>query len=416
MVVIQATAEAAVAHVLRRLTFGPHPGQVAELVGDGPQALIQQLLNNATNDTAVTDPGDSLAESGDDYDSLVNWWLRRLARPDTGLHERLVWFWHNHFVTSIEEVENTMMRGQHELIRKHAAGNFKELFTAIMHDPAMLVYLDGDTSTGDAPNENLAREAMELFGLGNGNYTEADVKAGAKALAGWRVDWETGESWLSEEDRYQRPVELLGVRKRMGVEEFVDTVCAQEACGRHIAGKLHEYFVGFAPDEARRRELAAILVDSNFEILPLVAAIVEHHTFLENRNNIARSPVEWYLAVRAGAGLRLDVWTLWNLGQMPLHPRNVGGWPHHLEWLDRTQLFLRAQQIVQLALPAEAIVGRDDLVTAALEHCGLYDVSTTTQDQLRSVMSEVDAERLSRFDAAHLLLELSLNSPEFALT
>ena len=138
-----------------------------------------------------SDPEEGIGE--DDYDALLNGWIRQLRHPEAALHERLTWFWHGHLTTSTDKASFVpALWRQQRLLRRHALGNFRDLLRDITTDAAMLVYLDGDGSVADAPNENFSRELMELFTLGRGSYGEADVRAGARALAGWSVDTEDG--------------------------------------------------------------------------------------------------------------------------------------------------------------------------------------------------------------------------------
>ena len=144
----------------------------------------------------------------------------------------------------------------------------------MLTDPLMLLYLDGAGSNGDNPNENLARELMELFTLGVGNYAEDDVKAGARALSGWRVDWENNEAWFEPDAHYDRPLTFLGTRARFGVDEVVDAVCDHAACAVHVATRLHTHLVGVEPEPDEAERLARVFRSADLEILPLVEAIV----------------------------------------------------------------------------------------------------------------------------------------------
>ena len=132
----------------------------------------------------------------------------------------MVWYWHGHFTTAIDNVGAVLMWEQHRLVRKHALGNFRTLTKEMVEDGAMLVYLDGDGSQGDQPNENLARELMELFTLGVGNYIEDDVKAAALALSGYWVDWDTAEVTFEPEEHYDRPIQFLGSRSRFSAADI----------------------------------------------------------------------------------------------------------------------------------------------------------------------------------------------------
>ena len=157
-----------IAHVLRRTTFGPFPGQVDELVKAGAGATIELAFG-----TKPEVPADRL-DGKDDYgDRMTRYWLERMLDRRPSVHERMVWYWHGHLVSSLDKASEPAMWRQHVLLRKHALGNFRELMHAIAIDPAMLAYLDGDGSRGENPNENFAREVMELFMLGTGQLHRA---------------------------------------------------------------------------------------------------------------------------------------------------------------------------------------------------------------------------------------------------
>ncbi|MGD9796333.1 MAG: DUF1800 family protein, partial [Acidimicrobiia bacterium] len=164
---------ALVAHLLRRTTFGPFPGQVEALAERGIDVAVRSVLS--ANALQLDPP-----EFGTDDDErvLVDWWLDAMANPAAGLHEKMVWFWHGHLTSSLDKAEVQLMWRQHQLLRKHALGNFRDLLQAITIDAAMLAWLDGNGSTSEAPNQNYGREVMELFTLGHdGGYSEADVAA-----------------------------------------------------------------------------------------------------------------------------------------------------------------------------------------------------------------------------------------------
>ena len=213
--------EAQIAHVLRRTTFGPFPGQVKALAPKGVDAAITRIL--AAKALATT-PAPPLDDDGSN--APVDWWLDRMANPNAGIHEKMTWFWHGHLTTSHSKVFRWKVEfPQHLLLRKYAMGNFRTLLQKITVDAAMLLYLDGSWSTADDPNENYSRELMELFVLGRGNYTQDDVRNGAKALAGWYVDWDTGKIGFNDWGALDAPVPYLGKSVKRA-PDVVDAVLA----------------------------------------------------------------------------------------------------------------------------------------------------------------------------------------------
>lgn len=401
----------AVAHLLRRTTFGPRPGQVEALVDRDPDALITEILDDSGDLADGVEPPDL----ADDDGRLVQWWLDRIRDPRAGIHERMVWYWHGHFTTSLARVSADMMWRQHQRIRHHALGSFRDLTREMVTDAAMLVYLDGSGSTGDNPNENLARELMELFTLGVGNFAEDDVKAAARALSGYWVDWETSEVHFEADAHYDRPVRFLGERARHDVDRVVDALLADPACAGHVAARLHRYFVGLDPEPSQREELASVFRDHDLEILPLVEAILRSDAFATSRRTRTRQPVEWLVAALAalGAGAaEIETWSLGGTGQIPFHPPNVAGWPDDDRWVDGSQVLDRVGRVLDLGWQEVIDVEIEPTVDAVLARCGIWEVSTTT----RSVLDDA-IRRQSEFDRGlELLFALTLTSPEFSLT
>jgi uncharacterized protein (DUF1800 family) len=279
-------------------------------------------------------------------------------------------------------------------------------------DSAMLYWLDGAGSIADAPNENYAREVMELFTLGraSGAYTEADVRAAAVAFSGWWVDGENGnEVRFDEESGPQAPVSLLGQRVSTAAEA-IDVICDHPACAPFIAGKLHAYFVGATPSDARRAELADVFVSSGLEVLPLVTAIVDHPSFLESPGNRPRSALEWFLAARHFYGVDIDQWALSLMGQVPFEPPNVAGWPGNDRWLSAGATFTKAQTASDASWDTPTLDDADP-VGAVLARAGLHDVSDVTRAALDGAAAAVDSRR-DRSTILHALVALS---PEFSL-
>lgn len=394
-----------IAHLLRRLTFGPHPGQIDELLPLGVAGALEQLLA-----ASPLEPDEPQLGSGDDYGVVRNWWLRVLSRPDAGLHERMVWFWHGHLTSSLQKCTPGLMLVQHRVLRQHALGNLRDLLQAITVDGAMLEWLDGAYSSAEAPNENYARELMELFALGIGSYTEADVRAGSIAFSGWGIDYENGLTvYFDEGSGPQAPVEFLGTTVSSAAEA-VDAVCDHPACAPFVAGRIYRYLMGTEAEPARREELGALLRDSGLEIRALVEAIVRDPAFLESRSNRPRTGLEWFLAAQALLGVELDAWRLDNLGQTPFLPPNVAGWPGDERWVSAGAVFSKAWTAWDSSGDAPTF-DSDDPVSEILAKAGLYEVSAESRAALDDAASSVEGRR----ETSSLLHALTLMSPEFGL-
>jgi len=257
-----------IAHVFRRCGFGPRPGDVARWLDEGPEALIEALLaNEEVHALAAADIFEAFGGPDDLDDSAVfSTFLDQMMNGENQLHERMTWYWHTHFTSSVETGGRRYGWQQHHLLRRHALGNFADLARAITTDPAMLYYLDGEGSRGENPNENYAREFLELFTMGrNDGYGEDDVRAAARILSGWRTDWETGEVSFDPERTYQRPVTFMGERRRWTLDAFITYVCAQPSCHRHVVTRLYHHLVGPDLSDTRRDELAKVFAATRMD-------------------------------------------------------------------------------------------------------------------------------------------------------
>lgn len=414
-----------VAHVLRRTTFGPFPGQVDYWAARGVKATIAHVLNAAplsVSNAAVP------ARADDGSDMAVRWWLARMANPAAGIHEKMTFFWHGHLTTSHDKVFRWRAEvPQNLLLRRYALGNFRTLMRTITVDPAMLMYLDGSWSVWSAPNENYSRELMELFCLGRGtpakpNYSQADVENGAKALAGFGVDWDTSTRTYYPDNALPAgtTVRFLG-RNVHGYVDVVNAVVDHPACAPWVAGRIWRFLVGVDPSSTKRASLGAILKANKYNVKPLVSAILNDRTFLTSRLNRPRQPIEWVTAAMASLGLtdahhpNLRVDTLWSLGQLPFYPPSVAGWPWGLRWLGPGLVLAKAALAVE-APAISSVAGARDPVGAALARCGLYEVSTQTKSAMNRVMTSPQLAGTShKGDRAMVLLALAIGSPEFAL-
>ena len=403
---------ARIAHLLRRTGFGPAPGEV-EASGSYDDVLAVVL------DTAVDDGAEIPDPDNDDISPAIAWWLRRMRDTHAPLHEKMVLFWHGHFTSSADKSSADMVANQHNLLRRHALGNFRELAHAIVRDAAMLLFLDGADSSADDPNENLARELMELFTIGRGPYTQADVRAAAMALAGFTVDWESEAVGFNEEAANTSVLTVLGVTDTFDSDRLVDVLCDHDACAPFVAGKVFAYFVGSAAPPDRLAALAATFREHNLEIRPLVEAILTSEEFAGSRLARPRFPVEWHVAAMTALGVEIvadDVWNVGELGQMPFYPPNVAGWPVGAQWVGAGRQLLRASMALDRSWPDDYSsidldrVSPAERAEAALRHCGLFEVAPTTKAALATA-----ARRAPAADGGdRLLVALALASPEAA--
>jgi uncharacterized protein (DUF1800 family) len=421
----QPSSSALVAHVLRRLTFGPASAE--QIAGFAPTTSDPGAAATAAIDWALASAPLAISPekvTQEDWDPNLRGWVDNMRNPNAGVHEKMTWFWHSHFAVSSEKVGNpVLLHGQQRIFRNHALGNFRDLLLAVMKDAAMLLFLDSSGSSVESPNENLSRESMELFAIGRGNFTEADVKAGALALAGWDVNYETSAVTYVPERGLGGEVLYLGRRGLLNVDEVVDVLCSHQACAPHVASKVYRYFVGVAPSDERLKVIADEFRSSGLNIATLVESIVRGDEFLQLRLNRPRYAIEWWGAAisalgpfRDGEDSDVGPWTLEQLDQLPYKPPNVAGWSPGAKWVSASQQLTRASYIWGLSWRMRPIepVGGTDLVGAVLQRCSLHEVSDATLAALRDAATAT-AGAADALSVSRRLITVALCSPEFAL-
>jgi uncharacterized protein (DUF1800 family) len=322
--------------LLDRFGFGPRPGEL-----DAGFDRTSASLLDATDTSADPPPGD-------DQNAIAVWWLDRMVTSATPLVERMTWFWHGHFATSAQKVRSAaLMARQNQTLRDHGLGDFAVLANAMVVDPAMLIWLDGQKNTAKAANENLGRELMELFTLGVGHYSEEDVRAAAKALTGWKVNRETGAVTFNAKQHDNSAKTVLGTTGPLDAHGLVDVLVNNPASPRFIAQRLWSRTVSNTPptdDVLDRLVKAGNLRD-------LVKAIVAEPAFRDPANTVVKQPVEWLVGVMRAFNLRPSAKVLAGLkgmGQVPFLPPSVGGWPSGGAWLTTSAGLARLQLARQL--------------------------------------------------------------------
>ncbi|TAD91883.1 MAG: DUF1800 domain-containing protein [Alphaproteobacteria bacterium] len=290
---------------------------------------------------------------------LKAWWLAEMAATPSPLTERLVLFWHNHFTSSVDKVRHIdLLFRQNQLFRSHAAGDVRALMHAIPIDAAMLRYLDGNTSRRGRPNENFAREWFELFTLGEGAYTEADIKEAARAFTGWTIEEATGTPRLLRNQHDDGEKRLFGQIIPAGPDSqrvVVDLTLAQPAAARFLVGKLWREFVSPTPDPATVERLATRL-RQDWQLAPVLRALLLDPAFWaeETRGSLIKSPVDLIIGtIRSLELVTPDMAALVTvtrlLGQDLFNPPNVRGWPGHEAWIGTQTLLVRRDALQRLA-------------------------------------------------------------------
>jgi uncharacterized protein (DUF1800 family) len=358
-------------HLLDRAGFGATDREIREYAAlDRAQAVDRLLAGSRTEAVTappafVADPIERPGKLRGDPEArkallrklalqgleLRAWWLEEMLATPSPLTERMTLFWHNHFATSQRKVRAPqLMYRQNVLLRREALGNFATLLHAIAKDPAMLVYLDNARSRRGAPNENFAREVMELFTLGAGHYTEADVKEAARAFTGWSVDPATGAYRYRPffHDRGEKVV--LGRRGELDGDDVLDALLARPETARFVAAKLWRELVSPTPEAAQVDRLAKVFRDARYEVKPLLRAILLSDSFWApgNRATLVKSPVDVVVGTLRTfdihpADLRPAAVACAMLGQNLFAPPNVKGWPGGDAWIDSATLLGRRQ-------------------------------------------------------------------------
>jgi uncharacterized protein (DUF1800 family) len=418
-----------VALLLRRAGFGPREADLSAASMAGYAATLSALTSPAGADAgAASSPVPQLGT--DLYAALRNptaaqsdqakaarrtqsqlisqWWLDRMTVADHQAVEKLLFFWHGHWATSIARVGSPqLMLAQHLALR--LATDFRDMAHRMVVDPALIVWLDGHENRLGAPNENLARELMELFTLGIGHYTETDIKEAARALTGWRVDAVRTRAFLDLGRHDAGPTTILGSTGTFTAASLVDLLLAQPACPRFIASRLwFRYASSTVPLPADLREKTVAAFPAPMSMLQI---ILNDPAFAETRGTLVRQPIEWLVGAMRQLGLRPATMSpktvtqlmtgLERLGQRPFAPPSVGGWPAGVSWLTSAAMSVKMDLAYTLAGLAEVdALGPD----GAAQLLCLDGWTNRTYSVLRGVG---DPRRL---------LALALVSPEYLVT
>ncbi len=339
-----------VAHLYRRAGFGATPPEIDKALADG---LPKTLAHFMTGDADAAARLDLLTETGKYYTEPVNlrvWWLYAMTEGGHPLREKLALFWHNHFATSYAKVRNTqLMYEQNVTIRKHALGKFRPFLLEMSRDPAMLVWLDSNRNVKGAPNENYAREVMELFSLGVGNYTEKDIQEAARALTGWHHDAEVKLFEFNRELHDPGEKTVFGKTGKWTGEDVVRLCCDQDACAKFLVSKLYAFLVSETPPpKALLAPLADQFRKSDYDIADLVKTILGSRLFFSEHayQKRVKWPVECALgAINSAVPSRVPlsdlVDPLAKMGQSLFAPPNVKGWRTGTDWLNSATLLAR---------------------------------------------------------------------------
>ncbi len=347
-------------HLYSRAGFGLHPQywQSREALSAGQ--LVEQLFEDNKKFTSLQrfedirerkeDVGGlkilkMILKSRKDLQELNLSWLDHMSSTSAQLREKMTFFWHNHFATQVPFP--VLMQAQNNMLRTHALGNFKTLLEQIAMDPAMIIYLNNQQNKKNAPNENFARELMELFTMGRGNYTEQDIKESARAFTGWHVG-KDGYFKFEEKQHDDGQKTFFGQTGNWNGQDIIRIILEQPSTAVFISKKLYRYFIHPTIDQAFVNEMAQVFRMNNYEISPVLKFIFTSKHFYRNdkKGSLIKSPVELIVSYKRLFGLRLNkpenmIKLQRGLGQLLFFPPNVAGWPGNQAWIDSTSLLLR---------------------------------------------------------------------------
>lgn len=376
-----ALSEAQARHFLVRTGFAPTQLEVDQITGQSAEQVVNALIARARATRPIHAAPDFVSQpppipqaflkSRDEQQAMRQqqlregfemkaWWMREMIESPVPLQERMTLFWHNHFASSQQKVVRSQpMWQQQQLFRTQALGNFKTLLHAVAKDPAMLVYLDGANSHKQAPNENFAREVMELFTLGEssqgGSYTEQDIKEAARAFTGWSI--ERGDFAFRFRPAFHDDGSktVLGRSGNFDGDGVLDVLLEQPAASRFIVGKLWREFVSPTPDVREVDRIARRFWQSDYDIGAALRELLLCDAFWResNRGTLIKSPIDLVVGTLRQFGFSYTdtlpfVLKSAQLGQNLLAPPNVKGWPGYTDWINASSLLERKRFIEQL--------------------------------------------------------------------
>jgi len=421
----------AAAHLLNRAGFGGPPAEIERLLELGPDTAVSHLVDfekipddTANPEWAKPDPEkvkrfQAMRQAGEEerrrmqreeqqlqrqhITELRGWWLQRMAKGPRPLQEKLTLFWHGHFATSVEKVrEAYLIWRQNELFRRLGAGNWLELLIETGKDPAMLIWLDQAQSRRQHPNENFAREVMELFALGEGHYTEKDISEAARALTGWTLD-QTRQKFAYRafmHDDGEKTV--FGKTGNFDGEDVLEQIVSQPQAARFITAKLWNFFAGEMPGNDLNTALAAVLRENGNNFKPVLRAMFRSEEFYAPSviRNQVKSPVQWLVGtVRVLESELPPPMVCWgltrNLGQDLFAPPNVKGWDGGLTWITTNNLLARYNE-------AAALVQGDMSMVAGMN---LGIGNNANPNRMREIQNRMRGYRPPRVDVKKIFTE-----------
>lgn len=447
-------------HLLDRCLFGARKSEIDSLVGKDISTVMSTLLQTIGTPKPPVgyDPLDLGVPLGETWVNLVynadyntyrrrsfrSWWIGLMMQQSISLVEKMVLFWHNHFVTEIEVVDVAPFNYQYnQVLRANALGNVRQMAYEMVVDPAMLIYLNGESNKASAPNENFGRELLELFTIGKGpliadgnytNYTEADIREAAKVLTGWKVDRTINKSFFTD-TRHDQTTKVFSDAfgktsiGNNGAEEYkqlVDMIFSQRETAHYLARKIYRWLMYYEIDaeiEAQIIEpLANTLFDNNYEIKPMLAQLLSSQHFFspEYRGSQIKNPMDFTIGVYRKCEIPLsslfkDNYENWlevyysckNMELILGDPPDVAGWPEYYKAPSFYELWINSATVPQRTIYTDTLSG-----------------SGITKNGFKFVIDPfiltgmvADPSNITALlnDLAHIILPIQLNDAQFNL-
>jgi uncharacterized protein (DUF1800 family) len=361
------------AHLLRRAGFGGTPAQIDFLAGLGRDDAVKYLVDfervaeeqiplelqryrgmvrglRSMDRDARQKKRMALQQAGQlQFARVTRWWVETMVSSPRPLQEKLVVFWHGHFTSGFREVKSSSaLYDQNQLFRRRAHGNFRDLLLDVTEDSAMILYLNTQQNRKRKPNENYARELLELFTMGAGNYTERDIKEAARAFTGISIDPDSGKAMYRSRQHDYGEKTFLGRKGDHEPADIIDIILEQPATAEFLARKFWAFFAYESPSDEIIRDLAGVLRKNKYDIKPMLTAMFASDEFYGERARFThiKSPIELLVGTMRVLEIPpLDtegmVVGLRSMGQMPMQPPNVKGWDGGATWITSSTLFNR---------------------------------------------------------------------------
>jgi uncharacterized protein (DUF1800 family) len=423
-----------VAHLLRRAGFFASTVEVDALTSKASWAeVVEAVLDADANPGDSTPPivADLNADTTQRLIAAIVAWLGRMVATPTPIVEKVTWFWHGILTSSAPEAEVLTVHRQIQTWRRLGLGDIEDLMAAMAIDPAMLQYLDNATNQKLAPNENFARELMELFTMGNFTFSEDDVKALARAWTGHNLRLATYEYVFRADRHDDGPKTLFGITRNWDGPETITEILRgskQPVSARYLAGRIWSAFAAPNPPAPLLDALRDELIAADWNMADFLRVVFRRPEFRDPATKLAlvRSPVEWEVAIMRATGATPDELGLaqvqQRLGQVPLRPPNVSGWRQNRAWISSSAVWAKGQVAANLqrTLAANGEVSPWDAlsvagaVAAAFDRFGVDDPSPATRARLEAfVAGERAASRAAT--ASSTLAAVMTLTPDFQL-